>query len=188
MRSFALLALAPLARAAPAADRVATLPGFGTPLSPLYSGYVTAAPGQSLHYVYSDAIGVDPATAPVVFWFNGGPGCSSMEGLLSEAGPYHVDQFSSPVTLSLNPYTWNNASNNVWLESPAGVGFSYCATRAGCAHTDTSTAANNLLAVLSFFAAFPERLANPLWLTGESYAGIYIVRLTRSTLRPPAPA
>ena len=36
------------AAAAPAADRVASLPGFGAPLSPFYSGYLAAGPGQRL--------------------------------------------------------------------------------------------------------------------------------------------
>ena len=165
------------ATAAPAADRVASLPGFGAPLSPLYSGYLAAGPGQRLHYVYSAAIGVDPATAPLVLWSNGGPGCSSMEGAFSESGPYHVQQFSSPPTLALNPFTWNNQSSNLFIESPAGVGFSYCESRAGCDHTDSSTAANSLLALQSFFAAFPELQKNDFWLTGESYAGIYIPML-----------
>ena len=169
--------LVALASAAPAADLVADLPGFGAPLSKLYSGYLAAGPGQRLHYVYSEALSVDPASAPVVLWSNGGPGCSSMEGAFSESGPYHVQQFSSPPTLTLNPFTWNNLTNNLFIESPAGVGFSYCETAAGCSHTDTSTAANSLLALRSFFAAFPELAANNFFLTGESYAGIYIPML-----------
>jgi hypothetical protein len=58
--------------AAPAADRVANLPGFGAPLSALYSGYLDAGPGQHLHYIYSAPIAADPATAPLVLWSNGG--------------------------------------------------------------------------------------------------------------------
>jgi hypothetical protein len=176
--SFVLAACAvtPTLAAVPA-DQVTNLPGFGAPLSPLYSGYLVAAADQRLHYVFSAAISADPSTAPLALWFNGGPGCSSMEGLLSESGPYRVVQFSDPVTLTFNSFTWNSKTNNLWLESPAGVGFSYCETARGCDNTDTNTAANNLLALLSFYEAFPEFRANPLWITGESYAGIYIPML-----------
>ena len=113
----------------------------------------------------------------VVAWFNGGPGCSSMEGALSESGLYRIDQFSSPPTLSQNPWSWGNISNNLFIEAPAGVGFSYCSTAAGCQHTDTTTANDNLNAIISFFAAYPELQGNDFFIAGESYAGVYVPSL-----------
>jgi serine carboxypeptidase-like clade 1 len=115
-----------------------------------------------------------------------------MEGAFSESGPYHVAQFQSPPSLTLNPFTWNNLTHNLFIESPAGVGFSYCETASGCSHTDTSTASNSLLALRSFFAAFPELAGLPFYLTGESYAGIYIPMLAYAVYqynsgRPAAP-
>ena len=70
-----LLCLATLggARGAPAGDLVAALPGLAALSSTLYSGYLNAGLGQHLHYVYSEAIAVDPTTAKLVLWFNGGP-------------------------------------------------------------------------------------------------------------------
>jgi hypothetical protein len=86
-------ASATLARAAPAGDIVTTIPGFGAPVSPVYSGYLPAGANQQLHYVYTSSL-VKPSTDPVVLWLNGGPGCSSMEGLFSESGLCACEQRS----------------------------------------------------------------------------------------------
>ena len=74
-------------------------------------------------------------------------------------------------------YTWNLFATTIYLEAPAGVGFSYADTPAGTHHNDTSTAADNLAAYEVFFKAYPEYATQPFWITGESYAGIYIPSL-----------
>jgi carboxypeptidase C (cathepsin A) len=60
----------------------------------------------------------------------------------------------------------------MYLEAPACVGFSRADKLLGCTHNDNSTAADNLAALQVFFTLFPEFSANPLWLNGESYAGL----------------
>ena len=94
-----------------------------------------------------------------------------MEGAMSESGLYRINEFTNPPTLSQNPWSWNNISNNLFFEAPAGVGFSYCDTSAGCSHTDTSTSQDNLQALVSWLAAYPEYANNDVWISGESYAG-----------------
>jgi len=70
-----------------------------------YSGYlnVTGADGvnktKHLHYVFIESLN-SPADDPVVVWFNGGPGCSSMLGFFSENGPFKIDDNS---TVGLEP-------------------------------------------------------------------------------------
>jgi carboxypeptidase C (cathepsin A) len=71
-----------------------------------------------------------------------------------------------------NPYSWNKFANMVYLESPAGVGYNHFSGRFH--YDDENVSYENLKAVQEFFAAFPERRNNDLYLTGESYGGIYI--------------
>jgi serine carboxypeptidase-like clade 2 len=66
------------------------------------------------------------ATDPVVVWFNGGPGCSSMLGLMQENGPLVIDD--GETTVKTNDYPWNTALNMLWIDSPAGVGWSIAET------------------------------------------------------------
>jgi carboxypeptidase C (cathepsin A) len=48
---------------------------------------------------------VDPATNPLVVWLNGGPGCSSLGGLLEELGPFWIQEDGA--TLKRNEFAWN---------------------------------------------------------------------------------
>ena len=56
------------------------------------SGYVdietSAGPGRTF-YLYYEA-SENPDTAPLVWWTNGGPGCSSMGGAFTENGPLRI--------------------------------------------------------------------------------------------------
>lgn len=65
----------------------------------------------------------DPANAPLAIWLNGGPGASSMMGLLQENGPCFVNDDSA--TVSPNPWSWNNHVNMLYIDEPNQVGFSY---------------------------------------------------------------
>jgi|TARA_B110001450_G_C17358781_1_gene374668 carboxypeptidase C (cathepsin A) len=55
-----------------------------------YSGYLTVTDTKRLHYVFVESL-ADPVKDPVVVWFNGGPGCSSLLGFISENGPFKFD-------------------------------------------------------------------------------------------------
>lgn len=172
---FCLFAIIISCEAAPAEDEITDLPGLPYP-PPFkqYSGYLDANGGRHLHYWFTEAETVDPATAPVVFWFNGGPGCSSVFGMLTENGPFRVNDDGQ--TLIYNPYSWNKIANMIFLESPAGVGYSY-SDDGNYFTDDDQTAQDNYAAVQNFFVKFPEYLPNPLFLTGESYAGMYVPML-----------
>jgi carboxypeptidase C (cathepsin A) len=53
----------------------------------------------------------DPQNAPLSIWMNGGPGSSSMLGLLVENGPCSINPDSNSTTL--NKWSWNNEGKYV---------------------------------------------------------------------------
>lgn len=65
----------------------------------------------------------DPANAPLAIWMNGGPGSSSMLGLLRENGPCFVNSDSN--STYLNEWAWNKNVNMLFLDQPVQVGMSY---------------------------------------------------------------
>uniref|UniRef100_A0A8C1HH02 Carboxypeptidase n=1 Tax=Cyprinus carpio carpio TaxID=630221 RepID=A0A8C1HH02_CYPCA len=159
---------------APNADEIKYLPGLSKqPSFKHYSGYFSVADNKHLHYWFVESQ-KDPAGSPVVLWLNGGPGCSSLDGLLTEHGPFLIQDDGA--TLEYNPYAWNKIANVLYLESPAGVGFSYSDDQKYTTN-DTEVATNNYLALKEFFRLFPEFSKNEFFLTGESYGGIYIPTL-----------
>ena len=92
----------------------------------MYSGYLTVdkAAGRALFFWLVESAQPD---SPLTFWTNGGPGCSSLSGgLMSEMGPFRPQRGGAG--LSANPWSWDRVSNMLYVEQPAGVGFSYSNT------------------------------------------------------------
>ena len=158
---------------------ITSLPGWDYDLpSKMYSGYLHGSNSSRLFYMYVEAEEVSPADAPLSLWLNGGPGCSSFDGFWEELGPFSV---KSNGKLELRPYRWNRLSNMLFIESPVGVGFSYNIDN-DYSNNDDRTALENSEALNHFFGLFPERKTNPFFLSGESYAGIYVPTLAEAIL------
>lgn len=141
----------------------------------VYSGFFPiAGTSKNIYYLLAESQG-DWTKDPLVLWSNGGPGCSSLLGWLTENGDYLMPDNSTD--LVKNPYSWNKNATVLYLDHPAGVGFSTCTGKEDCHASDLTDAEDNLAVMKAFFAAFPEYKTHDLWLTGESYAGIYIPNL-----------
>ncbi|KAI9813574.1 MAG: hypothetical protein M1827_003643 [Pycnora praestabilis] len=108
------------------------------------------------------------ATDEITIWLNGGPGCSSLEGILQENGPF-LWQYGTFLPV-VNPYTWVNLTNMVWVEQPVGTGFSQ-GTPTATSETDVASQ------FLGFFKNFVDTFGlqnRKVYITGESYAGYYV--------------
>ncbi|GMR32846.1 hypothetical protein PMAYCL1PPCAC_03041, partial [Pristionchus mayeri] len=157
-------------------NEVIDLPGLTFDLGVKhYSGYLKAGTGDYLHYWLVEAE-KDADTAPLILWFNGGPGCSSLTGLFSEMGPFQNN--ADGETLYENVFSWYKVGNLLFFESPRGVGFSYQANDGNPLNSnkynDDLTAEGNVNALVDFLNCHPEYKDRKIFITGESYAGVYI--------------
>lgn len=178
--SFILLAVSCVHADVPA-DEILDIPGYGPPKTRQYSGFIPVDDKHTayLHYWFVTSSN-DPTKDPVTLWMNGGPSCSSMEGGLYELGPYtflnKLNETNGVPMIIDNVNSWTTVSSVIFLESPAGVGFSYNVN--GSMESDDYIQSQNTYGfMLNFFAAFPEFASNDFFVTGESYAGIYVPTL-----------
>uniref|UniRef100_A0A7S3K994 Carboxypeptidase n=1 Tax=Euplotes crassus TaxID=5936 RepID=A0A7S3K994_EUPCR len=170
----ALIFVVGLANAAFADDLVTEMPDCPKFDFDMYSGYLDVNANKSLHYVLVESLG-DPANDPILMWFNGGPGCSSMLGFMQENGPCIIDDGENFV--KENPFPWNEKANVLYLEAPAGVGYSFARNKEDMESNDLQSSHENLQALKQFYKKFPEYQENDLFISGESYAGIYVPNL-----------
>ena len=140
-----------------------------------FSGYIPVGESKQIHYWFVESMN-DPLKDPLTFWTNGGPGCSGLIGFLTEQGPFKPDK---NMNLEFNPYAWNTISNMVFIEIPAGVGYSYSTDKSDYTTGDAQTAEDNYNMIQGFLERFPEYLANDLYITSESYGGHYMPTLSK---------
>ena len=155
-------------------DIVTSLPDYSYK-GRLYSGYLKAGSVKQFHYMFNLAH-EDPDHKPLVLWFNGGPGCSSLDGWSSEHGPMQMDENGN---YQMNEYSWHRAANMLYIESPGDVGYSYIDSKLDyeLQINDDIASQDNLNALLDFFKKFPSFKGRDFYISGESYAGIYVPTL-----------
>lgn len=163
---------------AAATDEIDSLPGAPKLLSKHYSGFLSISVSKSIHYYYVESER-NPVSDSIVFWTNGGPGCSGLLGLFVELGPWRPQSDGSLVR---NPHSWTSLASIVFLEQPAGVGFSTTTNPKELETNDYNAARDNVATIREFFKRHPERANNKMYLASESYGGHYVPQLTLALL------
>ncbi|KAL8736019.1 MAG: hypothetical protein Q9166_000581 [cf. Caloplaca sp. 2 TL-2023] len=132
-----------------------TTPGVNS-----YSGYVDLAPDAHTFFWFFEARH-NPAEAPLTLWLNGGPGSDSLIGLFQgeahahwlrdfvrlhrlELGPCNVTE---DLETMVNPYSWSEISNMLFISQPLGVGFSYSESEPGSLNPFTGEVENSTYGV-----------------------------------------
>ncbi|KAK7569886.1 Alpha/Beta hydrolase protein [Phyllosticta citricarpa] len=114
-----------------------------------YSGYIDLSPTSHSFFWFFESRR-DPANDQITLWLNGGPGSDALIGLFSgkstqkqsaelnlmasELGPCNVTKDNRTL---LNPYSWNEVSNLLFISQPVGVGFSYAEQAPGSLQNET---------------------------------------------------
>ncbi|XP_060217406.1 serine carboxypeptidase-like 40 isoform X1 [Lycium barbarum] len=164
-------------------DKIQKLPGQPPVKFEQYGGYVTVdeSAGRAFYYYFVEAQH-SKESLPLLLWLNGGPGCSSLAyGAFQELGPFRVN--SDGKTLHKNNFAWNHAANVLFVESPAGVGFSYSNTSTDVkVGGDRKTANDNYRFLINWLEKFPEYKDRDFYISGESYAGHYVPQLAHTIL------
>jgi len=151
----------------------------------------------------------DEKDIPLLIWLNGGPGCSSMDGLFIENGPFRLvppdrngdsdsdndNDSADGWTIAINPHSWHNAPAYVlYIDQPVGTGLSFTKKKNFCGNDleiniDFYYFLRSFLTVhADFFLTNGEEghrrtMKRPLYFSGESQAGHYIPSMMDYILR-----
>ncbi|CAH0480563.1 unnamed protein product [Peronospora belbahrii] len=167
------------------AHRVGDLPGLKQKDVPFkhYAGqlHLPTNTSEKIFYWYVESRQVSKSD-PFVLWLNGGPGCASTNGFFTENGPFVAKRDG---TVGLNPYAWNARANMVWVDSPSGVGFSQPLQAPSGYYNDDVVAERLWLFLHEFLTKYPELKSRDFYITGESYAGMYVPFLVEQLVDHP---
>lgn len=146
---------------------ISSIPEEDRPL--MYAGHLELNATIEENYFFWKFIKPDVELNRTIFWLNGGPGCSSMDGALMEVGPLRVK--NSKGDLHINNGSWHEVANLVFVDQPGGTGFSTTKDY----DKDLNRVGDDFVVFLEkYFEVFPEDLNNEVYIAGESYAGQYI--------------
>ncbi|KTW29863.1 hypothetical protein T552_01067 [Pneumocystis carinii B80] len=146
----------------------------------LYSGHIEVNKdnGNSLFFLLAENKYIVDKQRTVI-WLNGGPGCSSMDGAFLENGPFKMTKEG---VLMENQGGWNEFCNVIFVDQPAGTGFSYSLPE-NYPHGLTQTVSDFLVFLDSFFKIFPQYKNDELYITGESFSGQYVPYIADAILK-----
>ncbi|VEU38535.1 unnamed protein product [Pseudo-nitzschia multistriata] len=131
----------------------------------------------------------DESNVPLVLWLNGGPACSSMDGLWLENGPFRLDTGNGNGewgNIKLDPHSWHHAPAYVlYVDQPVGTGLAF--TTSGNYPNNDQRVNEDFYYFLTEFMKLhgPNlnvqknsdgllTLGRPFFFSGESHAGHYI--------------
>uniref|UniRef100_K3WIJ5 Carboxypeptidase n=1 Tax=Globisporangium ultimum (strain ATCC 200006 / CBS 805.95 / DAOM BR144) TaxID=431595 RepID=K3WIJ5_GLOUD len=174
-------------------DLVKDLPG----LDPTAAASITQRAGRiglssSTHnniFYWHFAASKSPETAPLVIWLNGGPGCSSMQGLFLGISPFKL---VNGTHIEINKHSWHHSANMLFIDQPVGTGMSqtrgnsYRRDEDGVAHDFYEFLVKFLQSHSEYLSVNPDdnkQISREIYIFGESHAGRWIPEFSEYILK-----
>ncbi|KAL0664965.1 hypothetical protein Bca4012_101803 [Brassica carinata] len=181
---FLFLQLVFLIQNADSASIVKYLPGFDGPLPfELESGYIGIGEKEEVQsFYYFIKSERNPLEDPLLIWLSGGPGCSSISGLLFENGPLamKLDVYNGTLpSLVSTTYSWTKTSSIIYLDQPVETGFSYSRTLLVNKLSDSGEAKRIHEFLQKWLGKHEEFSSNPFYVGGDSYSGMVVPALVQ---------
>ncbi|KAJ8085151.1 hypothetical protein PM082_003935 [Marasmius tenuissimus] len=120
---------------------------------------------------------------PWLVWLNGGPGSSSQLGMMTENGPLRVQ---GDFSITQNNFSWHKLADAFWVDQPVGVGYS-TSDATGYVFDEDQLGEDFVRWLANVVKVFPSLATRPFYLTGESYAGVFIPYITKAIFSTPNP-
>ncbi|KAL1420033.1 hypothetical protein MTO96_024707 [Rhipicephalus appendiculatus] len=148
-----------------------------------YSGFITVNKElqANLYFIYMQAE-IDPERAPLMIYLQGGPGKSGTFGQFLEVGPLGVN---SEGILYRRQHTVQKIFNVIFLDQPAGSGFSFTKSQMGYARSIDDCVTGQREFLRQFLLLFPENKNRELYIAGESYGSRGAVALAHNLMTNP---
>lgn len=166
------------------------LPDYNASAGMLNIGQDPERPDAEIFHVAYTLKGANPATRPVTFVFNGGPGAASIYLHLAAIGPKAIVTAGDgsfppvPARLEENPDSWIRFTDLVFID-PVGTGYSRMLPGPDGKPGDPKpyySVAADVDAIAGFIRQWltaNKRWSSPKAIAGESYAGQRIAALSR---------
>ncbi|KAF7361130.1 Carboxypeptidase [Mycena sanguinolenta] len=106
-------------------------------------------------------------TDPWMIWLNGGPGSSSMIGMMTENGPLQV---TGTYSIVQNNFSWNQLADTFWVDQPVGTGYS-TSDATGYVPDEDQMGEDFVQFLSNIVKIFPSLAHRPLYLAGGILRG-----------------
>lgn len=159
-----------------------------------YAGHIPASQEDDkklFYWLFEPDISSHPeitdSDIPLLIWLNGGPGCSSMDGLFIENGPLKLvppSESHSDWSIQTNEYSWHKApAYMLYIDQPVGTGLSFTKKKKYCKN-DQEINLDFYVFLQNFLHVHEDKFVvesngrkqmnRKLYFSGESHAGHYI--------------